>query len=313
MTFAVSHNDLDYNLFTKLIPLVQEHLKTLGVEHSRDSPDFLLRVYDTAREHKKQAKDALATSTLESVVEPIVFPVSVPPTPVVPHIQIAVAPLPQVSSPKPLSKKRLDPLDVIYKIVSNEKGPMRLHDLKMKFTIAVGVDPAALLGTHWVTCVKNDPRLHCDGRLVFTKTSVVGTVGAAVVARYNITALYVAADVNSFLIGEVCHLAGVCIACKSGIGFGECECTNCHHPSHGQTSVCEHDWRMRNSPRGTGNVEHVTQRRQVLQILKLLGVGTPESHIEVAHWLGICNNVPLCVFCDERGGDGCFLLTQNKN
>lgn len=311
MTFAidVSRNDFDVNLFTKLMPLVSEHLNALGVAHAQDSPEFLLRVYDTVRAHKKQARDALAATTETSVVVPIVFPALLPPAaaaPVVPHIDIApptsppppAPPLPLLASPQPRRKKRLDPLDVIYKIVASEKGSMRLHDLKTKFTIAVGVDPTVVLGTHWVTCMKNDPRLHCDGRLVFTKSSVIGTVGAALVARYNLVALQRTAGVDSFLIGEACHVAGVCIACKTGIEFGECDCTNCHHPSHGSTSVREHDWRMRNSPRCTGNVEHVTQRQQVLHILKLLGIGSPEAHLEIAHWLGVCNNAPLCSYCD---------------
>lgn len=303
----VTRNPSDFDLFKSLVPLVSSHLNTLGVEHSRDTPEFLLRVYDTVREHKKVAKDAAeAASTTDSALVPINLPSTLPEAPLVPYIHIMPVVSPAALPALPAKTKRakiqrrlsVNPLDIIYQIVTGEKGAIRLHDLKTKFTTAFGVDPIALLGSDWVVRIKNDTRLHCDGRLVFTKTSVIGTPSAVGVARYNIMALRLGAGVDSFIIGELCHLAGVCIACKTNIEYGECDCTHCHHPSHGRTSQKEYEWRMGNSLRHTRDAEHIARRRQALQIVKLLGVGQPEVHGEISHWLGICGDHLVCAFCE---------------
>lgn len=161
-----------------------------------------------------------------------------------------------------------------------------LSTIEQLFFSKTGLFPVDVFGAAWQTRIKADPRFHiAEQRLLLIEKVRRDSATITPIARYNINGLRFA-DVPASAIGNIYHIAGVCMPCSTckpsrAPSLG---CTYCHNVSHGV--YCDQEQkRQRQIARKAPNTVHHLRRVQVVASLVAMNVGTEKSRRAIAHLL----------------------------
>ncbi len=225
-------------------------------------------------------------------------PLVVPKIVVVPESSASTAPMYPIDEEALFAPQTQKHLDIVFSIVAAEskKEPVVLQHLQSEFKAKCGRSIIDALGGAWVTAIKADPRMHCDGRVIMTVAKIRNTPEATKVARYNINAL-LHAGVPQIVVGQIYHFSHVCMPCKKSCV--ECECNLCHHFDHGVSSEKYYMRKLLKNRKLTGDINAVRRRRQVMAKLRRLALSAPDVLSDITHWLGICCDGAVCSFCNN--------------